>query len=89
MKLHIGNLSKTVSDDQLTTIAGEYGATTTVTIVRDKRDGESRGFAFVDYAVEEHARAALTGLDGRDVDGRVLRVTEARPEKILSVPQPH
>ncbi|MEO8382383.1 MAG: RNA-binding protein [Acidobacteriota bacterium] len=80
MKLHIGNLSKQVSDAQLKELIAPFGATTSVEVARD-RGGESKGFAFAEFGDAEHAKAAITGLDGKDVDGSVLKVSEARPRK--------
>jgi RNA recognition motif-containing protein len=80
MKLHIGNLSKEVTDAQLKDLITPFGATTSVEVARD-RGGESKGFAFAEFGDADHAKAAITGLDGKDVNGSVLKVSEARPRK--------
>ena len=80
MKLHIGNISKDVSDTELTELVNPFGVTTSVEIVRNP-EGLSKGFGFVEYGDEAHARAAITGLDGKDVRGQALKVSEAKPRK--------
>jgi cold-inducible RNA-binding protein len=47
----------------------------------ERSSGDSKGFAFLEFSNADEARAAITGLDGREVDGRVLRVSEARPRR--------
>ena len=80
MKLHIGNIPKTLTDPQLKELIAPFGETTTLEIVRD-RDGSSKGFGFADFANADHAKAAITGLDGKEVSGQALKVSEARPRK--------
>lgn len=80
MKLHIGNLSKAVTDAELKDLITPFGTTTSVEVARD-RGGESKGFAFAEFGDAEHAKAAIAGLDGKDVSGSVLKVSEARPRK--------
>jgi RNA recognition motif-containing protein len=80
LKLHIGNLSKDVSDGELNELVNTFGATTSVDIIRNP-EGQSKGFGFVEYSDEAHARAAITGLDGKDVRGQALKVSEAKPRK--------
>lgn len=85
MKLHIGNLSREVTDAQLNELIAPFGATTSLEIVRD-RGGESKGFAFAEYSDADHARAAITGLDGTEVSGQAIKVSEARPRKDATRP---
>ena len=80
MKLHIGNMSKDVSDTELNDLVTPFGATTSVEIARNK-EGQSKGFGFVEYGSEDHAKAAIAGLDGKDVRGQALKVSEAKPRK--------
>jgi RNA recognition motif-containing protein len=80
MKLHIGNLPKDLTDAQLSDLATPFGATTSIEVAKG-REGESKGFGFVEYTDADHARAAIAALDGKDVSGQVLRVSEARPRK--------
>jgi len=80
VKIHIGNLSRDVSDSELNDLVTPFGATTSVEIVRNK-EGQSKGFGFVEYGNDDHAKAAIAGLDGKDVRGQALKVSEAKPRK--------
>jgi RNA recognition motif-containing protein len=81
MKLYVGNLSKQVTDAQLNELAVAYGKPLSASVAVDRASGESKGFGFVEYSDEAEAKAAITGLDGRDVNGQSLKVSEARPRK--------
>jgi len=80
MKLHFGNISKQVTDGQFSELVTPFGATSSVELAKD-RGGESKGFGFVEYAEADHAKAAMTALDGKDFNGQNLKVSEARPRK--------
>jgi RNA recognition motif-containing protein len=80
MKLYVGNLSKQVTDSQLNDLAVPYGAIVSANVATE-RGGESKGFGFVEFSNADEARAAITGLDGRDVNGQALKVNEAKPRK--------
>lgn len=80
MKLHIGNLAKTVNEPELRTLVGEFGELTSLEIARDS-DGGSRGFAFAEFVDADRAKAAIAGLDGKEFSGTTLKVSEARPRK--------
>ena len=73
-------MSKDVSDTELNDLVTPFGATTSVEIVRNK-EGQSKGFGFVEYGNDDHAKAAIAGLDGKDVRGQALKVSEAKPRK--------
>ncbi len=79
MKLHVGNLSKQVTDAQLNDLAVPYGKLISANVATERTSGESKGFGFVEFTTAEEGRAAITGLDGRDVHGQVLKVSEAKP----------
>lgn len=81
MKLYVGNLSKQVTDAQLSDLATPYGKLVSANVATERSSGESKGFGFVEFANDDEARAAITGLDGRDVNGQALKVNEARPRK--------
>jgi cold-inducible RNA-binding protein len=81
MKLYVGNLSKQVDDAQLNELAAPYGTIVSAVVATERDSGGSKGFGFVEYSNADEARAAITGLDGRDVNGQTLRVNEARPRK--------
>ncbi len=79
MKIFVGNLSRRVTQDALQQVFETFGQVTSVEIIRDKFSGESKGFGFVEMASKSEAQAAMTGLNGRDLDGKALTVNEARP----------
>jgi RNA recognition motif-containing protein len=79
MKLYVGNLSKQVTDAQLNDLAVPYGALISANVATERTSGESKGFGFVEFKNDDEARAAITGLDGRDVNGQALKVNEAKP----------
>ncbi len=81
MKLYVGNLSKQINDAQLNDLAVPYGKIVSANVATDRTSGDSKGFGFVEFATEDEGRAAITGLDGRDVNGQALKVNEARPRK--------
>ena len=78
MKLYVGNLSKQVTDAQLNELATPYGTPVSAVVATDRASGESKGFGFVEFGSEEQARAAIAGLQGKDVNGQALKVSEAR-----------
>ena len=79
MKLHVGNLSKQITDSQLNELAVPFGKVVSAAIATDRSSGQSRGFGFVEFSSADEGQAAITGLDGREVDGQALKVSEARP----------
>ena len=81
MKLYVGNLSKQVTDAQLSELATPYGSLVSAAVATERNSGESKGFGFVEYSSDDEGRAAITGLDGREVNGQALKVNEARPRK--------
>ena len=81
MKLYVGNLSKQVNDAQLSELAAPYGTPLSAQVVTNGPGGESKGFGFIEFNSTEEATAAITGLDGRDVNGQALKVNEAKPKK--------
>jgi cold-inducible RNA-binding protein len=81
MKLYVGNLSKQVTDAQLNDLAVPFGALLSATVATERSSGESKGFGFVEYTNAADGQAAMTALDGRDVQGQLLKVNEAKPRK--------
>ena len=81
MKLYVGNLSKQVNDAQLSELARPYGSLVSAAVATERSSGESKGFGFIEYSNAEEGRAAMAALNGRDVNGQVLKVDEARPRK--------
>lgn len=81
MKLYVGNLSKQVTDAQLNELGTPYGTLLSANVATERQSGESKGFGFIEFTNDDEARAAITGLDGRDVHGQALKVNEAKPRK--------
>ena len=81
MKLYVGNLSKQVNDAQLNELATPYGKPLSANVAVERNSGESKGFGFIEFGTDDEAKAAMTGLDGRDVNGQALKVNEAKPRK--------
>ena len=81
MNIYVGNLSFGVTDQELRSAFEPYGEVKSAQVVKDRETGRSRGFGFVEMASDEEARAAIAGLDGKDLGGRALKVNEARPRE--------
>ncbi|MCF6149318.1 MAG: RNA-binding protein [Candidatus Kuenenia sp.] len=79
MNIYAGNLARQTTEEELKAVFEEFGQVTSVTIIKDKFSGESRGFGFVEMPSRAEAQAALNSLNGKDLNGRVLNVNEALP----------
>ena len=80
-KLYVGNLNYQTQEEDLRSLFAQYGDIASLNIVMDRDTGRSRGFGFVEFADDEMARAAESALNGAELDGRNLRVNEARPRE--------
>lgn len=83
MNIYVGNLSYNATEDDLRNAFSAYGQVASVTIIKDKFSGESRGFAFVEMPSNDEGDAAIAGLNGADVKGRALKVNQARPKESM------
>jgi len=81
MNIYVGNLPFSTDDNKLRELFEAHGAVATATVVADKFTGRSRGFGFVEMDSADEGRSAITALDGKELDGRELRVSEARPKR--------
>jgi cold-inducible RNA-binding protein len=79
MRIYVGNLTYSVTDEDLREIFGEYGDLTTAEVIKDKFSGQSKGFGFVDMPDNSEAEAAIKELNDSMFKGRKLTVNEARP----------
>jgi RNA recognition motif-containing protein len=79
MNIYVGNLSRDVTEEDLRQTFEAFGKVESVSIIKDKFSGESRGFGFVEMPAKAEAQSALTGVDGKELKGRPLKVNEARP----------
>src|SRR5438477_5445417 len=80
-KLYVGNLSFNTSTQDLETMFGESGTVQSANIIEDRETGRSRGFAFVEMSSAAEAQAAIAAFDGKEIDGRNLKVNEAKPQE--------
>jgi len=78
--IYVGNLSYDVSEEALSQLFSEYGQVDTARIISDKATGRSKGFGFVEMSSESEAQAAIEALNGKEVDGREIKVNEAMPK---------
>jgi cold-inducible RNA-binding protein len=78
--LFVGNLSFRTTETELRTLFEPFGQVSRIHIATDRETGRSRGFAFIDMPNDEEATRAMTALNGKDFDGRALKVNEARPK---------
>lgn len=79
MNIYIGNLNWQTTEADLQAAFEAYGQVGSVTIIKDRYTGQSRGFGFVEMPNDSEGQAAVDGLNGKDLDGRTLRVDVARP----------
>ncbi|MBN2001259.1 RNA-binding protein [candidate division KSB1 bacterium] len=79
MNIYVGNLSQDVQEEELKELFEAYGQIDTVSIVKDKYSGGSKGFGFVEMPSKEEALSAIDGLNGKELKGKTLTVNEARP----------
>ncbi len=78
MNIYVGNLSNDVTDDDLRKAFEAFGQVESANIIKDKFSGESRGFGFVEMPNKTEALAALKEADGKELNGRAMKVNEAR-----------
>jgi RNA-binding proteins (RRM domain) len=81
MKLFVGNLSFKTSTQDLEQLFAEIGTVESARIIEDRDTGRSRGFGFVEMSSREEGQNAISQLDGKELDGRSLRVNEAKPRE--------
>ena len=79
--IYVGNLPYQISEEELRTTFAGYGDVASVKIIMDRVSGQSKGFGFVEMTDEGHAAEAIKNLDGTEISGRNLRVSEARPRE--------
>jgi RNA recognition motif-containing protein len=79
--IFVGNLSYQTSEPDLEAAFGAYGAVERASVVRDRDTGQSRGFAFVEMTNKQEALQAIQALNGQELQGRAIKVNEARPKE--------
>jgi RNA recognition motif-containing protein len=81
MNIYVGNLPHSTTEDELREAFEAFGAVDSVAVLKDKFTGQPRGFGFVEMPNDAEAKAAIEGLNGRELGGRPLTVNEARPRE--------
>ena len=79
--LYVGNLSYTTTSPDLSELFGAIGEVVSVNLITDRMSGRSKGFAFVEMAENDAAQKAINELNGKEIDGRAIKVEEARPKR--------
>ena len=80
-KLYVGNLPYSATNETLQELFGAIGEVVSINIITDRYSGRPKGFGFVEMASEEQAAQAIEELNGREVEGRQIKVAEARPPR--------
>jgi cold-inducible RNA-binding protein len=86
--LFVGNMSFQTSETQLQDLFKAFGQVTRIHVAMDRETGRARGFAFVEMPNDDEAAKAIAALDGKEVNGRNLKVNEARPKTAGGGPRP-
>ncbi len=81
MNIYVGNVSYQTDDSRLVELFSEFGEVASARVINDRETGRSKGFGFVEMADDTAATAAIEALNEKEVDGRTLRVNEARPRE--------
>ncbi len=81
MKLYVGNLSFNTTADDLTELFAGVGSVQSANVIEDRETGRSRGFGFVEMSSKEEGENAIAQFNGKEVDGRELKVNEAKPQE--------
>jgi RNA recognition motif-containing protein len=79
MKVYVGNLPFSVDEDKLRELFSAFGEMEEVTVIKDKFSGRSKGFGFVTFSDDENAKKAIAGMNEKEIEGRALKVNEAKP----------
>ena len=78
-KLYVGNLPYSMTDDRLSELFSAHGTVASAKVIMDRDSGRSKGFGFVEMGTDQEAEAAISQLNGQQIDGRALTVNEAKP----------
>jgi RNA recognition motif-containing protein len=80
-KLYVGNLAFQTTSQELQQLFGQAGTVQSASVVEDRDTGRSRGFAFVEMSTQDEATSAIERFNGKEIDGRMLKVNEAKPRE--------
>lgn len=81
MNIYVGNLSYRMGDGELREVFEVYGEVSSARVISDRETGRSKGFGFVEMPDDSAANEAIEALNGKEVEGRTIRVNEARPRE--------
>jgi RNA recognition motif-containing protein len=81
MNIYVSNLSFNIQDEDLREFFAPYGEVTSAKIINDRESGRSRGFGFVEMSDDAASKKAIAELDGATIDGRTIKVMEAKPKE--------
>ena len=81
MNIYVGNLSYSMTDEDLRDLFAEFGEVASANVIMDKFSGQSKGFGFVEMPQQADAEAAIKALNDQDVKGRRIKVNQARPKE--------
>lgn len=81
MNIYIGNMSYETTEDQLRQAFQSFGQVSTVKVIMDRDSGQPKGFAFIEMPATNEATAAISGLNGKELNGRALSVNQAKPRE--------
>jgi cold-inducible RNA-binding protein len=84
VKLYVGSLSYSVTSSELRTAFEEFGTVDSADVISDRDTNRSKGFGFVEMSNDSEAKAAMSAMDGKDLSGRALKVSEAKPKRTES-----
>jgi RNA recognition motif-containing protein len=88
-KLYVGNLSKSTTQDELNTLFAQAGEVTSAEVIKDRKSGEPRGFAFVTMSAQSEADKAVSMFDSYSLSDHTLKVSLAKPREQRGVTIPH
>jgi len=80
-KLYVGNLAYTTTEDELREKFSQFGEVESVNVIMDRDTGRSKGFGFVEMGSEDAAQAAIEAMNGTEIDGRTIKVSESKPQE--------
>jgi RNA recognition motif-containing protein len=81
VNIFVGNLSFTATDQDIRQLFEQYGVVDEIRVITDRDTGRSKGFGFVEMPDGQAAKAAISGIQGKELDGRALTVNEAKPRE--------
>jgi len=80
-KIYVGNLAYSFNDETLQNLFSQFGSVESAKVITDRDTGRSKGFGFVEMANDEEAKNAINDLNEKEVDGRKIKVNEAKPQE--------